>query len=257
VHQWFEQFAFIGPFLIRIAISSAFFLGAWNNDFIGPELLISQLPFAFLVRPALFLASALILLGLLTEVAAAIGLIIFGLAAMKFGFYVGTYLNYFGELFALILFGLRGYSFDRLLFGPLRHWRAHYERYGSAIVRICYGFALIYAGITVKFLHPDLTLRVISDWHLTQFHWLFPSDPLLIVLGGGLAEAAIGLFILIGFEVRMTVLISLFYITLYLFYFRELVWPHILLYGISLNLLVQPETFTLDHLLFSKQRKKT
>ncbi len=55
---------------------------------------------------------------------------------------------------------------------------------------------------------------------------------------------------------RLTILISLFYITLSLLFFRERVWPHLLLYGISFNLLVQPETFTIDHILFKKHRKK-
>ncbi|GBD34292.1 hypothetical protein HRbin35_00002 [bacterium HR35] len=54
----------------------------------------------------------------------------------------------------------------------------------------------------------------------------------------------------------MTVLISLFYITLSLIYFKELVWPHILLYEISLNLLVQPEILTLDHFIFERHRKE-
>ena len=256
VNHALERLAPVGPFVIRVAVAAAFVLGAKQWEFLGPELSLYKMPFPALLHVGLYAAAGLILLGLFTEVAAAIGFAILALAFATFGAYIGTYLNYVGELVALMLFGMRHHSFDRLILGPLKGWRAKYEKYGHAIVRICYGLALIYAGVTVKFLHPDLTLRVIQDWHLAQFHWLFPSDPLLIVLGGGLAEAAIGFFILIGFEVRMTVLISLFYITLSLLYFRELVWPHILLYGISINLLVQPETFTLDHLLFSKKRKR-
>jgi hypothetical protein len=251
-----ERLAPLGPFAVRLAIAAALFFGTASGAFLGAELPLASLPGADLLTWLLYAASGMILVGFLTEVAALLALLAFALATSVFGLYLGTYLNYFGELLALLLFGMRQFSFDRHVLGPLKGWRARWEKYGPAIVRICYGVALIYAGITVKFLHPDLTLKVINDWHLTQFHWLFPSDPLLVVLGGGLAEAAIGLFILVGFEVRMTVLISLFYITLSLLYFRELVWPHILLYGISINLLVQPETFTLDHLLFDRKRKR-
>lgn len=255
VHTFFERFATLGPIFVRVAIASAFFFGAQSGAFLGPELLLTQTPFAELLRYALYLISGMILAGFLTELAALIGLIIFSIGFFSFGAYLATYLNYLGELIVLFLFGMRRWSLDGLLFGHLKTWRARLEPYETTIVRIFYGLALIYAGVTVKFLHPDLTLRVINDWNLTQFHWLFPSDPLLVVLGAGLAEAAIGLFLVFGFEMRMTVLISLFYITLSLFYFKELVWPHILLYGISLNLLVQPEILTIDHFIFAHHRK--
>lgn len=253
MHRSFERFSHWGPVIVRIAIAAAFFFGARSGAFLGPELSLSQMPFAEFMRWGLYIASGMIAVGLFTEIAALAGLVIFTIGFFTFGAYLATYLNYLGELIVLFLFGMRQWSFDALLFGPLKKWREVWEPYGTTIVRVFYGAALIYAGITVKFLHADLTLRVINDWHLTQFHWLFPSDPLLVVLGAGLAEAAIGLFILFGFEMRMTVFISLFYITLSLLYFQELVWPHILLYGISLNLIVQPETFTLDHLLFRKR----
>ena len=186
--------------------------------------------------------------------AAAAGILIFIGSFFVYGPYVFTYLNYLGELVVLLLFGMRVFSVDRMLFGPLRRF-AYFEKYETVIVRVMYGLALIYAGITVKLLHPDLTVTVVNTWHLTKFHWLFPSDPLLVTLGAGIVEMVIGLFIIFGFEMRLTVLISLFYITLSLLYFRELVWPHLLLYGISFNLMVQPEVFTLDHLLFKRHRK--
>jgi len=255
LHRSVERLAPIGPFLVRIAISAAFFFGATQNSFLGAELSISELPFAHLMQIALYVASFMIFFGLFTEIAAFIGLVVFTAGFFAFGMYLVTYFNYLGELIILLLFGTRKFSFDQLLFGRLKGWRRKWEPYETTLIRVFYGIALIFAGITVKLLHADLTLRVIRDWHLTQFHWLFPSDPMLVVLGAGLAEAVIGIFIAFGFELRFTVLISLFYITLSLFYFKELVWPHILLYGISLNLLVQPEILTLDHFLFKRERK--
>ncbi|MGH7245319.1 MAG: hypothetical protein ACREGI_00105, partial [Candidatus Levyibacteriota bacterium] len=63
-----------------------------------------------------------------------------------------------------------------------------------------------------------------------------------------LSEISIGLFILLGFAMRFTVLISLFFITLSLLYFHELIWPHIMLYGISFSLLINSgDVFTIDH----------
>lgn len=252
LHKAPERLAFLGPIFVRATIAAAFFFSALSWSFLGPELSLLGMPLPWLMRGILFAASGMILLGLFTEAVAAVVLIVFTIGLWRYGLYLLTYLNYLGELIVLLLFGMRQWSFDRLMFGPLQRFPKLRE-YETSIVRIFYGVALIYAAITVKFLHPAMTARVVTDWHLTQFHWLFPSDPLLVVLGAGLAEFAIGLFILLGFEMRLTVLVSLFYITLSLLYFRELVWPHLMLYGISLSLLVKPEAFTLDRVFFGKK----
>ncbi len=249
-----EKLSSLGPVFVRLTIAASFFFSAQSWSFLGPELALQSMPYAGILRVLLFAASFMIAAGFLTEVAAVATFFIFCLGFHVFGMYVATYLNYLGEIIVLILFGMRQWSVDRLLFGKLRRW-VKWEKYGTSIVRVFYGLALAYAGLTVKFLHPDLTVKVVTEWHLTQFHWLFPSDPLLVTLGAGLAEMAIGIFIVLGFEMRLTVFISLIYITLSLIYFRELVWPHLMLYGISLNLLVQPEIFTLDHLMYEENRR--
>lgn len=249
-----EKLSFLGPIIVRLTIATSFFFSAYTWSFLGPELTLQSMPYAVLIRWALFVVSVLIALGLFTRWAAIVSLVIFTLGYFIYGSYLNTYLNYLGEIIVLALFGMRVWSVDRFLFGPLKRFKK-YEKYETTIVRLFYGAALIFAGVTVKFLHPDLTLEVVNNWHLTQFSWLFPSDPMLVVMGAGLAEIAIGILIMIGFEMRLAVVISLFYITLSLLYFRELVWPHLMLYGISLNLIVQPEVLTLDHLIFKKHRQ--
>lgn len=246
-----ETLSPIGLLFVRAALAISLFFSAYSYDFLGPELKMSFLPFAPLIQAALYLISFMIAVGFLTELAAGAALIIFFIGFFTFGGYVFTYLNYLGSILVLLLFGMRKWSVDGYLFGPLKRFK-DFRKYGTTIVRICYGLALVYAAVTVKFLHPELVVDIVKTWNLTQFGWLFPSDPLLIAFGAGLAETAIGLFIIFGFELRLTVLVSLFYITLSLFFFRELVWPHLMLYGISFNLLVQPEIFTLDHFFEKK-----
>jgi len=251
---FFERFSHLGPHFVRISISIALIFSALSSSFLGPELSINSFSNPIFVKGALLVSGVLIAFGFLTEIAALTAILLFIYSLFVFGSYVFTYLNYLGEFIVLLLFGMRVFSLDKYVFGPLKRLR-HFERYETVIVRVMYGLALAFAGITVKLLHPDLTIEVINTWHLTQFHWLFPSDPLLVTFGAGIVEMVIGLFIIFGFEMRLTVLVSLFYITLSLLYFRELVWPHLLLYGISLNLLVQPETLTLDHFFFTHHRR--
>ncbi len=255
ISNWLEQYSYLGAHFVRITMAIVFFFSAMSNTFLGPELHESMFGFAIVVRVLLFAISIMIAIGFLTELAAFIGIVIFVSSFFVFGPYIFTYLNYLGELLVLLLFGMRVFSVDKYLFGPLRRFKS-FEKYETVIVRILYGAALLYAAITVKLLHPELTTLVVNTWQLTKFHWLFPSDPLLVTLGAGVVESILGLFIIFGFEMRLAVLVSLFYITLSLFFFRELVWPHLLLYGLSFNLLVQPEIFTLDHILLEYHRKE-
>lgn len=214
-------------------------------EFLGPELHLASMPFAGIFRFVMFISSFMFLFGIGTELAALACLIAFTVGWFVFGWYLVTYLNYFGELVALLLFGSRTWSLDRVVQGTLNRF-AGLRTYETVIVRVCYGIALMYAAITIKFLHPILTVTVVEKYHLTQFHWLFPHDPLLVTLGAALAETAIGLFIMVGFETQLTVLVSLFYITLSLLFFREVVWPHLMLYGISLNLIFNQSRISVD-----------
>lgn len=252
LHAGLERYSWLGPHFVRAAIAIAFLFSALSNSFLGPELHADMLPYAMAVKIALIAISFMIAIGFLTELAAFAGIVIYVGSFFVFGPYIFTYLNYLGELIVLMLFGLRAFSVDSYLFGPLRRFK-NFAKYEIFIVRVLYGIALIYAAFTVKLLHPDITVSVVNTWHLNQFHWLFPHDPLLITLGAGIVETVIGLFILIGFQTRLTVIISLFYITLSLLFFRELVWPHLMLYGISFSLLVQPEVLSLDGLFFKKR----
>jgi len=233
VRKIFEKGEGWGTHFVRLAVAISLFYSAYTWSFLGPELSLHIFPFASIVRTALFVVSFLFFFNIATEAAALVALVIFGLAVYKYDWYMFTYFNYFAEILVLLFITSRKSYF--------------WEKYRSAIIRIGYGVALGYAAIYVKFLHPWLTLDVVNDYNLTRFHLLFPHDPLLVVLGAGLAELAIATFIFLGFELRLTVLISLFYITLSVLFFREQVWPHLILYGISFDILFSKETFSLDN----------
>lgn len=246
-HGWLEKFEPYGLVIMRVSIGMSLILGGLTWNFLGPEISLRDLPVPGLLRFAVLAGGALILSGFITEVAAAAVLMVFTVAFFRYGMYLATYLNYLGELLALILFGARLHSIDGRVFGPRKSRPS--EKWERVLVRVSYGLGLMYAAVSIKLLHPDVTLLVVDHYDLTRFKHMFPSDPQLLVFGAALAEFAIGAFILFGFETRLTVLVSLYYITLSLAFFRELVWPHLLLYGVSLYLLVAPEDFTVDDLI--------
>lgn len=251
VAQKLEKLHPIGLLLVRVAVAASLISSAYHNSFFGPEIPLSIFPYPALIQAILYGLGGLLLVGLFTEVAAVLALCVFLLAVFKLHSYMLIYFTYVGELVALAMFGSRYFSLDKLFFGFKKAW-ARFQKYEVVIVRVAYGFGLVYAAVTVKFMHAILTLDVVRDYNLTQFYLLFPHDPLLVVLGAGLSEITIGLFIIFGFEMRLTVLVSLFYITLSLLFFRELVWPHYILYGISFYLLFAPSSYNLDSWLHKK-----
>lgn len=240
---------FVGPLIIRLAISSSFFYAAQANAVLGPELSLAHLPGGEIVRFLEFVIAFMVIFGVFVELAALIGLGIFLYVSWQYGWYLLTYLNYFGELIVLLLFGSRYISFDRLFFGKKLFIKGleKFKEYETPIVRILYGAALIYAGYTIKFQHQILSVWVYNQYHLKDF---FHASAEFIASGAGLSEVTIGLFIIVGFVMRFTILISLVFITLSLLYFHEMLWPHFMLYGISFSLLINSaDTLTIDKYL--------
>lgn len=246
----------IGPLVIRLAISSSFFYAAYANAILGPELSLALIPGGQIIRFLLFVLSTMIFFGFFTELAAALGLLIFFYVTLTFQSYMITYANYFGELIVLLLFGSRFFSLDLLFFGK-NAWFGFFEKrrfLEIPIVRMLYGIALIYAGWTIKFIHQGLSVQVYNQYHLINF---FHAPAEFIAAGAGLSEIAIGTFILFGFAQRLTTLISLFFITLSILYFREMLWPHLMLYGISFSIIINSaDRFTIDHYLIPFVRNK-
>ena len=235
------------PLLLRIFFGVALVISTAAGSFLGPEL-----PFMNVLgewaRWLFMILGIAITLGIFTEYAAALVLVLFVTAFFYQGPYMLTYFAYVGEAIVLLMYGVGEYSFDA-------HWRrrrvsmSNFEQ-EAFIVRICYGIALAYTAVTVKLTHPDITAAVVTKYNLTQYHWLFlSSDPYFITLIAGLLELFIALCIIFGFRLRLTVGISLLIYTISLFFFGEVVWPHLIFFGLSFYLLMMPQKLTLDRVL--------
>lgn len=250
-----KKAAVLGPLIIRLAVGISFYFSAQGNDFLGPELSLTALPGGVIIRFFLYFTALMILCGVFTEIAALVGLFLFIYSTFYFGSYMITYANYFAELLVLILFGSRFFSVDYLFLRKNLWIKAlkKYKKLEIPLVRIFYGFGLIYAGYTIKFLHQELSIMVYNQYHLQNF---FQTDGNFIAAGAGLSEILIGLFILLGFAQRLTILVSLVFITLSLLYFREMLWPHLILYGISFSLLINSaDQYTVDRYFIPWGRK--
>src|SRR5690348_15857009 len=127
-----------------------------------------------------------------------------------------------------MFWGSRTFSLDKLIF-KTKIWAEKYRDYEVELSRITYGVSVIYPAVTFKLLHPEVIIDIVNKYNLTQFHWLFPRDPLLVSLGSGLAQVVVGLCLILGFETRLNTLITFVLMSLSVIFFKEAVWPHYIL----------------------------
>ncbi len=248
----------LGHVVLRTALAASLIFSAYANSFLGPEIPLTSLPLAFILKPALYVLGLLMLLGLWSEMAGAASLAILLLATWVYKDYMLTYFNYLGEFLALIWFGSRTFSLDQLLY-KAKAWAGRRHDLELALIRITYGISIMYPAITFKLLHPEVIVDIVNRYHLTQFHWLFPHDPLLIALGSGLAQVVVGLCLIFGFETRLNTLVTFVLMSLSVAYFKEAVWPHYVLLALALYLMINNGgNWSLDYYIDShKQQLKS
>jgi uncharacterized membrane protein YphA (DoxX/SURF4 family) len=245
----------LGHVVLRVALAASLIFSAYTNAYLGPEIPLASLPWAYIIKPALYILGLLMLFGLWSEVVGAASLVILLLATWVYKDYMLTYFNYLGEFIALLLYGSRTFSLDRLIY-KLKQWAERHRDYELALIRITYGISIMYPAIIFKLLHPQVIVDIVNRYHLNQFHWLFPHDPLLIALGSGLAQVAVGICLIVGFETRINTFITFSLMTLSVIFFKESVWPHFILLALALYLLINNGgNFSLDYYLLKNKEK--
>lgn len=223
------------PPVARITLGVAMIFSAMEGSMFGPELAFTQFVSPSLLpyfEIALGTLGFLIAIGLLTRIASIALISIYLYMWIPFGFYMLTYTNYFGEMLITLIVGNALFASDKFLHHLYPHtlhrivtWA---EKHAFLILRIAFGTSLIFASFYAKFLHAELALATVMEYNLTAY---LPFDPPFLVLGAFAIELLLGLFILFGIEIRFASLFLLFWLTLSLLYFREAVWPHIILAG--------------------------
>ena len=224
------------PAIAQITVGLALLASGWYAALFGPELPFTLIfgTYSFMFQIVFIVMGAMLLLGIFPRMATFILVGIFAYSFFVFHTYMLSYLAYFGEGLIVTIFGsgYALYSFNGL---PAfkKNFSSSVQKYKFSILRICFGTSLIYASVYAKLLHGDLALETVMKYHLTNY---FHFEPLFLVLGAMLIEIALGLFFLVGFEVRFAALFLLVFLTMSLLFFGEVVWPHLILIGTALAL---------------------
>lgn len=243
----------LGFIIVRITIGLALIASGYFHALFGPEIPLHTIfgQYESLAAITLMIVGLCILIGFMTRIMGVIALIIAFAGVYTYGWYIFTYSNYIGDIIFVAFLGAHVLSIDK----HVLHWHGimgiierFVEKYAFLILRVTFGFSLIYASFYAKFIHSGLALQTVIDYNLTNY---FHFEPLFIVLGAFIVEVLLGTFIIIGFEMRFTALFLMIFLSLSLWYFGEAVWPHIVLFGGALALFVHGyDKYTIEGYFF-------
>ena len=232
-------FARLRPYaapIARITVGISFLAAAYYGATYGPELPIAATfgSYAIVIRILLVCMGLLIISGFYVRVAALVALALFSIAVYYHGIYMFTYTNYLGEIVALLILGVHR--------GQQRHSEESalakfFAPYSFALLRVAFGISLLYAAFYAKILHNNLALQVASlplAGHTYGVAHYLGFEPHFLVLGAAIVEVVIAVFFMLGIEIRWTSIFLLFWLSLSLGYFGEVVWPHVILIGIPI-----------------------
>lgn len=250
------------PIIGRVTIGLAFIAGAYYGALFGPELPLNELfgPWTTAITALLIIGGFMILVGFYARLAALAMLVLFAIAIFKHGIYMFTYTNYAGELLLLLILGAHKLAFHRREHDE-QNWpwlvniKDKLQPFAFPALRIAFGVSLIYASLYAKIIHNELALSVATNYpDVVAF---FGFEPHFLVLGASIIEVLIGAFFILGVEIRFTSLFLLFWLSLSLWYFGEVVWPHLILIGIPIAFICYGyDKYSLEGWLFKREGRE-
>lgn len=208
-----EKLARFGKPILRLSLGISLISSAFFHSLFGPELSIAKHFLAPFIEIAVGLSGFMFIFGFFMQIAATLALFFFLYAFFEFGIYTITYIGYMG---VILFFMLNKKKFKTEVF-----------------LRILFGIGLLYTAYTIKIQHQHLFTTVYNQYHLQQF---FQLDSIFASSIAAVLELGIGLFVMFGFALIPTLFLLLLFLTFFLFYLGENLWPHTILYGISIYL---------------------
>jgi uncharacterized membrane protein YphA (DoxX/SURF4 family) len=246
------------PVVSRVTIGVALIASSVARSSFGPELPLAETfgSFAAVVDPLLLVLGVLIIIGLWTRVAAVLALGIYAANVLAHGEYMLTYLNYFGEFVVLLILGAHAAGLDVRKQRRKPALERRLAPLAFPLLRVCFGVSFIFSSLYAKVLHNQLAFMVANEnfaGHTTSLASALGFEPHFLVFGAAIVEVVIGLFFVLGVEIRFTALFVEFWLALSLWYFGESVWPHIVLIGIPLAFILHGyDKYSLEGLFFKK-----
>lgn len=251
------EFAVFLPWLVRLSVGLPLVGAGFSGYFISPIVLVPE-DAHIMLTTRLFLVGVgfTLVFGILTRIAAVIGLLVYLLVMVLAAPALLLSIEFVGGFLAIVLLGSGRPSADALLYrlatteetvyGGIEFTGRLYELaeavvgpyrpYTPTVLRVGAGLSFLIVGLGDKLLQPGKALVVVEQYQLTS---VLPIDPGLWVVGAGGTEVALGLALIVGLFTRGVATAAFGILTLTLFALPDdPVLAHIPLFGLTAALLI-------------------
>lgn len=221
---------YLAPLILRVLTGVFLLMSGLSGRLLSPtfEIQLRTLTLPSLLQIA---AGSFLILGLLTELGAALLIVSLAISFSRLGVYALDFLVLLGVGLFLMLEDLGPWSVDSLVLRRRRPILASIvKRKGLSLVilRVTFGISLIWLGLTEKLLAPELTAVAITKYNVPYF----PELELFVFLFG-IFEIVIGFHFLLGMFERLVSLIYLGLLVSAIQLFGETV-QHLPLFGVAI-----------------------
>ena len=229
------------PWMMRLSLG-ILFIGSGRAGILVSPLLVGYPQYGFVQ----LLLGFCLLAGFLLAPATLIAIFLYAIAILKTPYILGNF-EIFALAVAFFIMASRKPGVDDLFGIPFPECFPKLEKYIPLILRAGIGIAMIYLALYEKILNPHLAELVVNEFSLTS---VVPVSAAMWVLGAGLVECIVGLFLLVGFFTRTTAAIAFIILSLSFFYFQEAVFSHVTLFGVlSMVFVTGGGELSVDHWL--------
>lgn len=182
----------------------------------------------------------MLLIGLLTRIAAAGLLALWLLSLLTFGLGIteSGAMHHFevaGVAVFLMIWGSTKFSVDNIAKLNIGNALSRYKIYDMLTLRLTIGIALIWLSIVEKLLYPGLGIAVVEKYSLPTFG----LEVSTFVFVAGLVELSAGLAILIGLTTRFITLVAAIFVVIGILTFGESVSSHFGFVGVALAIIIR------------------
>lgn len=243
------------PFVMQGTLGIALLLSAFHDSLFeaGISLDIIFDNYANLIQVILAVGGGMLLAGILPQLVGLVVIIIFIPLIGDLGFYSINYATHLGEAITIFLFG-GTYQIMRSNFSSIprfyRSMELHLHKYKFLILRISFGISLIFTAIYTNYLNGVIALEILTTSNIINF---ISFDPTFLIIGALVIEILLGIFFIIGFEIRFTAIIYIIFLIGSIIFFQEAIWSHVILIGTCIAMFTHGyDRFTIGGKIFSR-----
>lgn len=237
LEEWLDPILYkikkFAPFIMQITLGTTLLASALYEVLFTSGLQIESVfgDMSGVIQALLAISGMMLIMGILPRLIGFIVVFLFIGSFMDHGFQVISEITHFGEALTISIFG-GAYQIMQSNFNPLpeirRSLQLHLHKYKFLLLRIFLGISLIYSAIYSFYLHGVSMLEILSQNNIVT---LLSLDPTLILIGALVIEIALGIFFILGFEIRFAAISYLVFSLASIIFFQQPIWSQIIIIG--------------------------